>query len=160
MPIYTFSQPYNVLRLLYAIKPYTKCDVLALFRSLSPCNLFNSCITLLFHQGTRIFIAFQANGLKIFLLASLVATFTSVVLKKSVSSFVYIFFSSLWTFRISPRWKCMKFYFSEQVEFFFSNSLLNNFSNRGKRKSSRNAYKYLINGSAHQSAFHVLCPCI
>lgn len=117
MPIYTFSQPHNILRLLYAIKPYIKCDVSALFRSLSPCNFFNSCITLLLHQGTRIFIAFQANGLKIFLLASLIAAFTWLVLKKSVSPFVYIFFSSLWAFRLSPRWKCMKFSLVNKLNF-------------------------------------------
>lgn len=122
MPIYTFSQPYNLSSLLYSIKPSNKCDISALFRSPSPCNVFNSCLTFLFRQGTRIFITFQANGLKIFLLASLTAAFTSLVLKKSVSSFLYIFFNCLQTSSFSHIRKYIKFCFREQVDFFFSNS--------------------------------------
>lgn len=80
------------MSLLYSINPSTKCDVSALFRCSSPCNIFNRCITLLFHQGTRVFITFQANGLKIFLLASLTAAFTSLVLKSQYHH-LYISFS-------------------------------------------------------------------
>lgn len=132
MRIYTFSQSYNILRLLYAIKSFTKCDVSALYRSPFPCIPLIAVLHFCSTKEQEFFIAFLAIGLKIFLLAFLISAFTSLVLKKSVSSFVYIFFSSLWTFSFSPRWKCMKFYFSEQVYFFFPNSLLNNFSNGGK----------------------------
>lgn len=160
MPIYTFLQPYNLLSLLYSIKPSTKYDMSALFRFHSPCNICNNCITLLFHQGTRIFITFQANGLKMFLLASHAAAFTSLVLEKSVSSFVYIFFNCLWNSSFSPRWKCMKFCFREQVNFFFSNFLLNNLSNGGKGGPAEMLTNIWLMVPASSFGFCVLCPCI